>query len=176
MNKLKDFLYEVSDLILAAIILTFMLSVVGWQLYGWFTPQDFSIDYNKPEEIVITIPKEDSISNDSKTIDTSNSTTSSNESNQDQSKQVETPPAESTNTKNNQIIQEENTLISFSISNGDSGYKIDSKLLDLGLIKQKGDFVNKIIELKLDSKIKIGDYQIKKGSSIEDIINQITRK
>lgn len=176
MNRFKDFLYETSDLILGGVILVFMLFVVGWQLYGWFTPQDFVIDYKEPEEIVVTIPQKQDSENPQTSADEDISTPDSDVQNPNNSTSSEVPaeeqPEENTDSP---IIQEESILVSFSINSGDSGYKIDSKLFELGLIKEKNSFVNRIIELKLDSKLKIGEYKIKTGSSVDDIINILTK-
>ncbi|SHH28228.1 MltG/YceG/YrrL family protein [Tepidibacter thalassicus] len=36
MEKLKNILYEISDLILGFVLLLIIISTIGWQLYGWF--------------------------------------------------------------------------------------------------------------------------------------------
>lgn len=38
MNRFKDIIYDISDLVLGFLVVLFMISTIGWQLYGWFEP------------------------------------------------------------------------------------------------------------------------------------------
>lgn len=38
MNRFKDIVHDTSDLVLGFLVVLFMISTIGWQLYGWFEP------------------------------------------------------------------------------------------------------------------------------------------
>ncbi|SHJ90897.1 endolytic transglycosylase MltG [Tepidibacter formicigenes] len=61
MEKLKDILYEISDLILGFVVLLVIISTIGWQLYGWFDSSEAKSAFKIDNEIKV----EDKIPNNS---------------------------------------------------------------------------------------------------------------
>lgn len=62
------------------------------------------------------------------------------------------------------------------INKGNTSETVAERLFNAKLIDDKNEFVKKLDEMKLASKIKIGEYVIKKGASVETIIKMITNK
>lgn len=69
----------------------------------------------------------------------------------------------------------ENITVRISIPEGSSSSIIGTILEEQGLVSNKDEFVNKAKELNLDTKLRSGNYEIAKDSSLEDIVNLITK-
>ena len=89
----------------------------------------------------------------------------------------------STNKKDastNDLIEKEKNskkgIVNVSIPEGSLPPTIATILLDHGLISDKYEFLKKSQELGLDTKLRSGEYEIDKSSSIEDIIKIIARQ
>lgn len=108
--------------------------------------------------------KEDSVQNNggAKSINTTEST---------EEAQTGTDVASGQAVQNKPEQQEE--YVSIDIQEGDNSYTVGEKLANSGLVSSAGEFNIAIINAGLDSKIMAGNYQIRKGSSIQEIISTI---
>ncbi|NLD50760.1 MAG: endolytic transglycosylase MltG [Clostridiaceae bacterium] len=66
-----------------------------------------------------------------------------------------------------------NDEITLNIVPGDTSETIADKLYVLGVIDNTELFMNKIIAMKLDGSIQVGEFKIKKGTGMVDIIEKI---
>ena len=67
------------------------------------------------------------------------------------------------------------TIVKISIPAGSLPSKIGSILEDNGLVEDKNVFVQKAIDLNLETKLKYGDFEISKDSSMEEILEILTK-
>ncbi|WDV44847.1 hypothetical protein PV797_15155 [Clostridiaceae bacterium M8S5] len=91
-----------------------------------------------------------------------------NNNNQEQNNNGETkPPKQNTN---------EATVVEIDIPSGSLPGTIGDILVKNNLIESKKAFLDKAVELKLDTKLRSGSYKIKSNSSLEDIIYKLAWK
>lgn len=97
-----------------------------------------------------------------------------------QKKQIETPKPVVVSPTSTDIIKQtpvpEIQEMNVSINSGDSSEIVAQKLLDSRLIDNKEIFLNEIKNLGLAASIEVGDFKIKKGTGILEIIKTVTKK
>lgn len=69
----------------------------------------------------------------------------------------------------------DNTPVTITIPSGSTGADVAEALLKAGLISDKNDFYTKVVEMEADTKLQAGTFEIPKGSSLEEIVNILTR-
>lgn len=157
LEKIKDILYDFSDyLIIAGIILSIVL-IIGWRLDILFPETIAMVDSNnlsEVEEEIEETKKEniDLADKDSEAAQTSND----KESKEDQEKDPE--------------------IIKVSIPKGSPSTSIGTILMELELIDSVSDFEEKVYELKLEKKLRSGDFDIRKDDSLESIVKIIANE
>ncbi|WMM26905.1 hypothetical protein RBU61_09595 [Tissierella sp. MB52-C2] len=148
----KDILYDSIDYIIMIGIVGIVILIIGWRLDLLFAKDALDVSSHN-------IPIEDNTDKDS---------------NQNSDNDNEEKPTDNDNDKNNS--EETNgQIIKITIPSGSLPSKIGSILEDNGLVSSKADFVLKAQELKLDTKLKSGNYEIKSNSSIEEILTILTK-
>lgn len=65
--------------------------------------------------------------------------------------------------------------VAFLVEEGDTSEKVAAKLKRLGLIDSEKAFVDMLAEMDLSTRIKVGSFKIDSGSSMKDLIRQITQ-
>lgn len=70
---------------------------------------------------------------------------------------------------------EEIEKVKIIIESGDTSEIVAEKLEKSGLISKSQIFVDKLNEMRLSTRIKIGEFEIEKGADLETIIRKITR-
>ncbi len=171
MDKIKNIIYEYSDVFLGFFILASMVCIMGSQLYNWFEPTS---GYTSASDIPASAEALASESLDSKDPsdnpdalhnDTANDLSSQHE--------TETPATESTQSQASSI-QPADEIVVFQIKRGSACINIANDLESMGLVSSSDEFVGKITSLGLENKLKSGSYSIKKGDSIDNIIKILT--
>ncbi|HZK33187.1 MAG TPA: hypothetical protein VFC60_01685 [Tissierellaceae bacterium] len=155
-EALKDFLYDSVDYIIVLSILAIVVVIIGWRIDLLFANDEPHSTDNEVEVVDNNIDNEP-IYDDLEDEDMGNQ----NDSNGNPDTQDDTI--------------EEPTIVKISIPPGSLPSNIGSILEDKGLILSKNDFVLKSQELKLDTKLKSGDFDISTDSTIEDIIYIISK-
>ncbi|WP_425449759.1 hypothetical protein [Dethiothermospora halolimnae] len=107
--------------------------------------------------------EDNGVKSDSNSEDIQDSETNNEKSNEDKN-----------NTGSN---DKENTdeVVNISIPEGTSAFKIADILVDKGLVDNKWNFLNTATELKLDTKLKPGEFKIKKNSSLETMVKILAK-
>lgn len=164
LEKLKDFFYDFSDTLLSLSIILIMALVITWKLTGAMSIAIFDNENDVPK--VVQTEKTEFAGED--VVDIDNSTLQEN-ANQDN---ITDPPAKPDNST--EIVQVGAQNIEVEIPRGSSGSSIATILLDKGLIASKGDFLNRVEEKGLGPKLRFGNFTIKSGSSVDQIISIIT--
>lgn len=161
MNKIKDFLYDVSDLFLSLLIIGIIFFVVSWKLtdtmaMSWFSNiNDSSIENLEFEES--STPDTSILPPVTEEIDTSTEIT-------------EVTEVEDSETK--EIVEIRDVL--FIIEPGSAGYKIAKQLKEEELITDTDEFINTLGELGLGSKLRAGTFKLNTGMNMVEIINKLT--
>jgi hypothetical protein len=147
----KDILYDSIDYIIMIGIVGIVILIIGWRLDLLFAKDALDVSsHNIPIEENNDKDSDQNLDNDNEENPTDN------------------------NDKNNS--EETNgEIIKITIPSGSLPSKIGSILEDNGLVSSKADFVLKAQELKLDTKLKSGNYEIKSNSSIEEILTILTK-
>lgn len=178
-NWLKDIIYDSIDYIIMILIVVSVVFIIGWRLDALFANDAIDIPH---QNIIITkeddVPKEPLIDNQDKlqtevdadlpsaepTDDDQPTDTNDLDTNVPDVPVVESPPPTT-----------DVATISITIPPGSLPSKIGEILESNGLINNKKDFVNKSQELKLDTKLKSGNFKISKNLSLEEVIKIITK-
>ncbi len=169
-DKIKDFVYDSLDYIIILVVVLVVGGIIGWRLDILFA---FSMDKTP-------ISNQDSVNpeiNISETIDTETSTEKGSSSENQEINQSSDNNDLTEESKNNDSsivnvsdVDIENQKIIISIPSGSLGPKIADILMENGLVNNKNEFLNKAHELKLDTKLRSGKFEIEENSSLETII------
>lgn len=164
MEKVKDFLYDISDLFFSLLIIAIIFIVVSWKLtdtmqVSWFsnlTRDDSAVaDFNDA-----STPSIDDINT---VIDTTPEDTV-----------TEIIPEDTDTTETDDTTQVvEIKEVSFTVDPGSPGYKIATNLEAQGLIDSVDSFIQKLDEMNLGNKLRAGNFKLNTGMTVEDIINVI---
>jgi hypothetical protein len=144
-EKLKDILYDSTDYIIMLITILIVVLIINWRIGGLFSKN--KIENNEKDNI-------ETAGDDNQLGDTEDS---------DETEDGDTP---------DEIPDE---LIKVTIPNGLLPIKVGEILQEHDLIEDKNEFVQKTIEMEKDTKLKSGNFEIPKNSTLEEIINIISR-
>jgi hypothetical protein len=157
-NAIRDFIYTITDYGLIITVVVIMVAVLAWRFDILFN-RDIEKEAiasipgkNQTEEPVINNP-----SDDEENIDDPNS------SNDD--------PDDSTETPTNQS----DLIATVEIPAGSFPSKIGDILINSNLIADKNEFLNRSVELGLDTKLQSGTFEISVGTALDDIIKIIAK-
>lgn len=104
----------------------------------------------------------------------SNENTADNNGKEKTNADNNTASTETTTAENKENTQaESNEEIKLFIPHDALPKKVGQILAEKGLVSSAEDFVKKTVEMKLDTKLKSGDFKIKKGLSLEQIVKII---
>lgn len=200
-EKLKDILYDGIDYILIIGIIAVVAFTINWKLNGIFAVSDVdelysqssdtnesTEDKDKIEEIssdedeVDTAEKEEDeenpTSNEDKTEETSNENKNNNENNVDKQEDKKDNSKEDTQTAekyNNDNSNENNEVITVSIPAGSLPGDIGNILTSKGLVESKEAFLRRVAETGTEKKLRYGEFEISKNSTIDEIISILAR-
>lgn len=161
MEKIQDWIYEISDILFGVFILAGVIFITSHQLYGWFNignPLAFgeSITTNAPKAILREEENNEDIS-PVVSVESIDSEVQNNSSEDDNSE------------------AEEVVIRNIAIAPGTSSQSIARALYENNLIDSTNDFLNKLQSMGLERNIKAGSFQIPQNSTLEEIILIITK-
>lgn len=183
LERLKDMLYEISDILLALVIILVMSTVITWKI------TDSMAYSSKGKEI---IPTSDQISQplqkpeNPSAADNSQETTTvaSTEESPAATVEASSPPsseAASTESPATPVapvvvvpVTPQPTNMQVVVPSGTSASGIAKLLKQKGLIDNTAKFIARIEELKLSSKLKSGTFSIPSDASMDEMIYVIT--
>lgn len=165
MEKIKDFLYDISDFVFSLLIILIIFLVVSWKLTDTMQVQWFStlgkdaatVDFNED-----TTPNLDNIGDQTDTTVEETTDVSETETT------PEDPPEE---TSDDTIIEVKD--VDFEIAPGSPGFKIATNLEAQGLISSVDDFIQKLDELNLGNRLRAGTFKLNTGMTVEEIIKTL---
>ena len=150
-NFIKDFFYEITDYALIIIVVVIIGLILIWRFNVLF-----DIDLNKEPMEGEDVPP----------VSQEENPTGSG---------IESPEEEEPEDEPEEPIQEEPEQILVEIPSGTSAQGIAEILLSKGLIDSKDQFIQKAIDLGLDTQLKSGDFLIDNTATIEEILKIISR-
>lgn len=153
LDKIKDILYDGTEYILMIAIIAAVALVINWRLDGLFAMNADNSD------------KQVALDNES-IVDDYNEYVKNTED--------ETPKEEETE-DNEEVKETENVVINVTIPSGALPNQIASILVSKGLVESKSEFIDKVVEMGVEKKLKSGTFKIAKGSSLEEIVNIISK-
>lgn len=165
MEKVKDFLYDISDFVFSLLIIVIIFFVVSFKLTDtmqvhFFTNlgKDTATELNDA-----TVPSLDDIDNNP--INLPEETTDVTPPVEDTTEPEDTTPAEET------VVEIKD--VDFEIAPGSPGFKIATNLESAGLIQDVDEFISKLDELNLGNKLRAGTFKLNTGMTVEEIIRTL---
>jgi len=166
---LKDILYDSIDYIIMIAIIGIVVFIIGWRLDLLFAKD--ALDLPSKDEIVVDNNIDDKTEPGLNNPDIGQDPEEKDKEEPDDKVVTNIPEVP----KDTISTPEKNTIIKITIPAGSLPSKIGSILESNNLVSSKNDFVQKSQELKLDTKLKSGEYNIVVGTTIEEILKIITK-
>lgn len=169
-DKLKDFLYDSLDYLLMIGILVLVVGVIGWRLDVLFEKDTVSA---QPTDQVIV----DNSSREDTLYESDLALSEVDElKDEDPPVIIPSPPEQITPAPSPaQTPKPLSKTVKVTIPSGSMPGKIGLILQENGLITSSRDFIAKSVEMKLDTKLKSGTFNISTDSTLEDIVKLITK-
>lgn len=148
LEKLKDLLYDGVDYIIMIAIVIAVILIINWRLDGLFAQGN---------------------------VDLSTESSTSVEENESKNSKPSDENGDQTKTDTESKEKESNMLVKIDIPAGSASSDIGDILIAEGLIEEKDSFLKQLTQLNLETKLRQGQYEVPKGSSLEEILNIITK-
>ena len=167
MEKLKDFLYDISDILLALFIISIMATVISWKFAGSF-------------EVSANIPSSQEPESSFQQIETEPEQTEPEQTEPEQNQTGEDATIVDKNTleeSNPQSPSEPEQAVVYTrvqIPSGSTGVIIAGILKDTGIIDNTSDFINRTESRGLISKLQSGTFKIGSDMDLDEIIDKLT--
>ena len=203
-EKIKDFLYDSIDYIIMLIVIIAVVCIISWRLDILFVNNGANstltknIENNNDDTKVVENIDGDKdnkgnneLADDKTNTDSQENTdenaseeapadenTDSEEKPADDKKAAEEKPAEekpADDKKAEEKPAESGGTIEVNIPAKSLPGEIGKILEQQGVVSNAKDFVNKCVELKLDTKLKSGKFTIQKGASLDQIVKIIAK-
>jgi len=165
-EKIKDFLYDISDIFVSLLIIGVIFFAVSWKI-----SDTLSVDINAPlspttettqttEATIVVTP-----------VDPETSTELNSETSTEATTEAVTEPTSETAT---QAPVQNLILENFVVSDGELGYTIGQNLEAQGFVNDADDFVQRLIQMGYDSKLRAGTFKLDKRDSLDVIIKVLS--
>jgi len=162
MNKIKDFIYDKNDLLVAFIIVAVAAFVIALRVDIIMAyPLTITLDETTPDHIAVVSPNIPEIPQyeDPEVAD-----------DPDINQENENPPTVAQPPADSNIGR-----ISIYIEYGSTGSQIAQLLINSGLIENKEDFYNAVTEAGADTKLQAGSFKIPSNATLPEIVRIITK-
>lgn len=197
-EKFKDFLYNSIDYIIMLIVIIAVVCIISWRLDILFVNNGANsiltknIENSKDDKKVVENIDEgqDADANTEEGADkVEESTSDTNEEEtseapkegenakpqEEETSQEEKPAEKAPEEKPAEPAPQASGTVEVNIPAKSLPGEIGKILEQQGLVTSSKDFVNKCVELKLDTKLKSGKFTINKGASLDDIVRTIAK-
>jgi len=157
-NAIKDFLYILTDYGLILTVAVIMLAVLAWRF-------DILFSRNIEKQAIAIV-------NDNIQIEIPITNEQENNDNEVPSgEQDEKVPSDNIDNPNNNSV----VVATVNIPSGSFPSKIGDILLNSNLIQDKNTFLNRSVEMGLDTKMQSGTFEIIVGTKLDNIIKIIAK-
>lgn len=173
-EKIKDFIFDISDTLIALVMIVLIVGVVSWKISDSMTYSN-ALAKAAPPEIELpadasgTDPVESTdVTDPAETLpETPSSSDPPSETPEITTPVVTPPPAVAPPVSNGQKV-------TVNIKSGSTGYDIAKVLVDKGLVKDTQTFIQRVEALKLGSKLKADTFELTIGMPLDDMIKLLT--
>ena len=187
-EKIKDILYDLSDIAVSLLIIAVIFVSVSWKISDTLninladTLTKPSVEAESDIPVTVIIPDintdytpEASGDTETQTPDTEttspdNTETSTPDTGTDNASTDTQAPTTPDTTPADTSAQTPVKLVSFEVPEGATGYSIGKKLVAEGYVDNVDTFVNRLVALKLDNKLRAGTFKLSKSDSLDTII------
>lgn len=160
MEKVKDFLYDISDLFFSLLIIAVIFIVVSWKLTDTMQVSWFS-NFGREDSISFDDNSTASLEDINTVVDNTPDTTVT---------EIEPVEEEETPVEVEETEVVEIKDVTFTVSPGSPGYRIATNLEAQGLIDSVDTFIQTLDDLNLGNKLRAGDFKLNTGMTVEEII------
>ncbi|MBM7614439.1 hypothetical protein [Alkaliphilus hydrothermalis] len=183
MEKLKDLLHDLTDVILAIGIVVVMFTVVTMNLGDWFSGDSAVVFANSTPQVNIA-GSEDQNKDEANIEDTEREVV---EETEEVTKEVTEKPVDNSSkqstkeSKPKESTEEKPAVITVvdvkkvTIPDGTPGVNIAKILQEKGLIEEPAEFIKVAEDLKLALKLKSGTFDIPTNSTVKEMVEIIAR-
>lgn len=169
-EKLRDILYDSIDYVFMLAIIVVVALVIGWRLDVLFAKDALEIP---PSTVIVDNSDRPQDGEEEPSEDPGTETPGDPSGEQPQEEPSTAPAAEPQPTQPPPSPQTQSVKI--IIPEGSLPGKIGLILEENGVVASSRDFLAKVVEMKLDTKLKSGTFTIQKGLSIEEVVKIITK-
>lgn len=171
-NAIRDFLYNITDYGLIIAVIVIMVAILAWR---------FNLLFNKDIEKEIIADGADIIQMDDEEHDSTSNLNDNNDEINDEkpedSDNADTEEPDNTDEKEPDSDTESNNvsdvIATIEIPEGSFPSSIGDILVNSNLINSKNEFLNRSVELGLDTRLRSGTFEIAVGTSLDNIIKII---
>lgn len=169
-NAIRDFLYNITDYGLIIAVIVIMVAILAWR---------FNLLFNKDIEKEVIADGADIIQIDDEHDSTSNLNDNTDEIDDEKpevSDNEDTEEPDNTDTKEPDDTEGNNVsdvIATIEIPEGSFPSSIGDILVNSNLINNKNEFLNRSVELGLDTRLRSGTFEIAVGTSLDNIIKII---
>lgn len=173
-NAIRDFIYNITDYGLIIAVVVIMVSVLVWRF-------DILFSRNIEKEVIAVNPGTDNV--DSKTANGSdkdkdnptNIAEKPGDEKNDTTGKDATNSGTSTNNSGSSSNGISNVIATIEIPQGSFPTKIGEILVNSNVIEDKNAFLNRSVEMGLDTKLQSGTFEIALGTSLDEVIKIIAK-
>lgn len=165
-EKIKDFLYDISDIFVSLLIIGMIFFAVSWKI-----SDTLSIDVNAP----VATTEAAATTEGSLIVVSPVDTTEAVDTTEGESSEATTEPVTEPATQPvTQPATQPAALETFIVGEGELGYTIGKNLEAQGFVSDKNAFVKRLIEMGYDSKLRAGTFKISKTDDLDTIIKVLS--
>ncbi|MFR9301906.1 MAG: hypothetical protein ACLVKW_02460 [Fenollaria massiliensis] len=186
-EKFKDFLYNSIDYIIMLIVIIAVVCIISWRLDILFVNNGANstltknIENNNEDNKVVENIDGDQDNeatnedNGEKVKEGADSKAPAETAGDEKPADEEAPVETAGDAKDNEEKPAQTGTVEVNIPAKSLPGEIGKILEQQGVVSSATDFVNKCVELKLDTKLKSGKFTINKGASLDDVVKIIAQ-
>lgn len=179
-KRIRDNLYDSVDWIIMVALVFLVVGFIGWRLDVLFNKNHYEDKPSNNTKVEQTINSGDSSGKQTEGTDKPAAATETPSVTTDNTTAGAAPQADANtgtqnanNTDTNAFKTSKDTSI--TIPQGSGSDQIAAILFDGGAIESKEIFLNKVKEKNLETKLKAGTFNIPSGSTVDDVINIVSK-
>lgn len=171
MKRLKDLIYDYNDIFVAVMIVALAGALIFWRIsdimaYPEYLAQQTAGDTTGDvEDLDLSLEEVDDLNENPEDI-TTDPLNDGTEADPETEVEEELPPTEEFTTSKE---------VAFTVPSGVTGTKIAQLLLEESLIESTETFMNEVSKQNAETKLMAGTFTIPAGSTVNDIVNILTR-
>lgn len=160
-NAIRDFIYNITDYGLMITVVVIMVSVLIWRF-------DLLFSKNIEKKVIANIP-------DTNYVDTNKPDKPVQNNDNPVTEKPDDSKKPDNNDGDNKHNEQSSVIATIEIPQGSFPSKIGDILMNSNLIKDKNAFLNRSVEMGLDTKLQSGTFEIAVGTNLDEVIKIIAK-